>query len=180
MEDCKILDEYAVRKINFIEMETQEKAIRQIPFFTEVKYKTTRLVNVYVNDKNIYAPPLFKVSLGKNVKLQSLRKMLEGICDSLDIQNYIQYNFVTDNGFEILDSKGNIRRFIYSLIEIKDRAEFYFEVSEILDQKENDVISPLKNMLGLTKNDNNYVDSFMKTLKLNDIEIQKGKFYDER
>lgn len=35
-------------------------------------------------------------------------------------------------------------------------------------------------MLGITKDDRNYVESFMKTLKLNDIEIQKGKFYDER
>lgn len=180
MEDWKLLEEYAVRKLNFIEVETQEKAIRQFPYITEVKYKVTKLLNVYVNDNDVLCENLFKISFNKGTNLQNLRKMVEGICDSLDIQGYTQYNFVSDNGFEILDSKEDIRRFIYELIQIKDRGEFYFKVSEILRHEKNDVIKPLKCMLGVTKDDHNYVEPFMKTLALNDIKIQKGKFYDER
>lgn len=182
MEDYKIFEEYAIRKVRVIEKK-EKKNIRLFPYITEAQSTETRFINVYRQAFScyceIYASGLFLFRSGLD-NPEKEKFLIRDICNSLTELDHISFRFCSDIGFEILDSKGNIRTFVCELAPIENDNSFCFKVREILKQKENDVIKLLKHMLGITKDDRNYVESFMKTLKLNDIEIQKGKFYDER
>ena len=55
----------------------------------------------------------------------------------------------------------------------------FIKIKEVKIKEENDYqyeIEPLKYSLGITTNIESYIEPFIKCLKLNDIEIQKGDF----
>ena len=189
MKGTNLYNIYAIRSVGIIK---EKKIEKQFPLFsygcmrtiTRIKFinvsKTLSGTSIYLEAKGI-----FTLLYPNYDGMDSVSPIVKGVCETFtkyykdnDTLNR-EYYFISEIGFEIFDLKGNARTFICDLLEL-EKDGFNFKVSEILKEKNNDnnndTIKPLKYMLGITKDDGNYVEPFVKTLELNDIKIHKGDF----
>lgn len=189
MKGTNLYNIYAIRSVGIIK---EKKIEKQFPLFsygcmrtiTRIKFinvsKTLSGTSIYLEAKG-----LFTLLYPNYDGMDSVSPIVKGVCETFtkyykdnDTLNR-EYYFISEIGFEIFDLKGNARTFICDLLEL-EKDGFNFKVSEILKEKNNDnnndTIKPLKYMLGITKDDGNYVEPFVKTLELNDIKIHKGDF----
>lgn len=187
MKDCEVLDKYALRKvmvISKIEYDNDKRIKCADAFNVYEKIDVTHNVHTFLSDSTL----MFRIEW--NSFFDSAR-IMQSLCEMLteqtrteqnDILGY-KYNFISDKGFEIIDTKGSKRTFI---IDLKYDQTIYMYMMRILEvpigfnQFKEKGMKPLKYVLGITENTNDYAESFIKCLKLNDIEIQRCNFYDKR
>ncbi len=185
MKGTNLYNKYAIRSVGIIK-EKIEKQLSLFPYCckrTRIKFinvsKTLSGTSIYLEAKGI-----FTLLYPNYTGMDSVFPIVKGVCETFtkhyknnDTFNR-EYYFISEIGFEIFDLKGNARTFICDLLELEEDG-FNFKVSEILKEKNNDnndTIKPLKYMLGITKDNGNYVEPFVKTLELNDIKIHEGDF----
>lgn len=184
-EDNKLLNVYAIRKLMLIE---------KIKFNWYVLNRIDRRDLIKVNLSETSSSQFFQADNNTFMFLlnsaipENNTTIVEGLCNLFTEQYRIKnrkdrfqykYNFITDKAFEFFDSKGVNRTFLYTLEFSKEQKMSFIKIKEVKIKEENDYqyeIEPLKYSLGITTNIESYIEPFIKCLKLNDIEIQKGDF----
>lgn len=188
MKGCEILDKYAIRKVmvfSKIEYDTTDnenkKVTRADAFNVYEEIDVSHNVHTFLSD----LPLMFKIEW--NSFFDSAR-IMQSLCEMLTKQTRIEqnsilgykYNFISDKGFEIIDTKGSKRTFIFDLKYDQTIYMYMMRILEIpigFNQFKEKGMKPLKYVLGITENINDYTEPFMKGLKLNNIEIMRGNFY---
>lgn len=185
MKGTNLYNKYAIRSVGIIKEKKIEKQLSLFPYYCNQTIPRIKFINVSktLSGTSIYleAKGIFTLLYPNYTGMDSVSPIVKGVCETFtkhykdnDTLNR-EYYFISEIGFEIFDLEGNARTFICDLLELEEDG-FNFKVSEILKEENNDTIKPLKYMLGITKDDGNYVEPFVKTLELNNIKIHKGDF----
>ena len=185
MKGTNLYNKYAIRSVGIIKEKKIEKQLSLFPYYCNRTIPRIKFINVSktLSGTSIYleAKGIFTLLYPNYTGMDSVSPIVKGVCETFtkhykdnDTLNR-EYYFISEIGFEIFDLEGNARTFICDLLELEEDG-FNFKVSEILKEENNDTIKPLKYMLGITKDDGNYVEPFVKTLELNNIKIHKSDF----
>lgn len=175
-EDCDSIDEYCIRKVYLIKKE--EGSYGNV--WTD-DYRDPIIKCYLINDENdnhvLISPKHFKFTVYERTHfLYDIESTLEQLC-KIKVPRDERYKVLSNSAFDIVDTNDVKRTFIYSIKKLDNDELYGMTVSEFLQCSKGYKIKPLQYVLTMTcDNGLNQVKSFMKCLKLNDIEIKKGKF----
>lgn len=168
--------DYAIRRIMLIE-KIQYNCLRR----DEIDY--IKLINVYKtrDPYNLFVQATGTFMLLLNdfiIQQKNCTQIVKELCKLLTKQSELEYkfNFISDNVYEIFDTKGVKRTFLYTVEFSEIEKMSYIRIKEIKRSDDSDKMVPLKYALGMTTDSKSDVEPFIKCLNFNNIEIQKGDF----
>lgn len=175
--DCNLRDEYCIRRVYLIKKEV-------IAYGSVWKdAHSDPIIRCYLTNEDdnrvLISPNHFKFTVYETTHfLYDVASTIEQLCE-IKVPWDERFKILSTSAFEIVDTNNAKRTFTYSIKKL-DNELYGMIVSEFLQYKTGYKTKPLQYVLTMTYDDGlNYVKSFTKCLKLNDIEIKKGKFDNE-